>query len=316
MLRYLWRRLLQVPLVLLVVSLTIFLVTRATPGDPVQIMLGAQTSPDAVLAIRREFNLDRPVPVQYALWLGKLLRGDLGRSIRLNDTVTSIIAERLPVSLELASAAMLFALLVSVPLGIVAALRRNTWVDYLCTGYTVTGFAVPNFALAVILIYIFTVKLHWLPITGIGSQENAHAGLWLRFSPFIVPAIALGTLQMAIFTRMLRSSMIDILSRDYLRTARAKGLMPSTIVLVHALKNAMIPFVTVVAIQFGYMIGIQVTIEYIFAVPGLGSALLNAVVSRDFPVIQGITLVIAGFFLLANIAADLLYSVLDPRIRY
>ncbi|MFI5013968.1 MAG: ABC transporter permease [Hyphomicrobiales bacterium] len=316
MLRYLSRRLLQVPLVLLVVSATIFLVTRATPGDPVQIMLGSQTSPDAIEAMRKEFNLDRPIPVQYALWLGKVLRGDLGRSIRLNDPVTSVIAERLPISLELATAAMLFALLVSVPLGIVAALRRNTWIDYLCTGYTVIGFALPNFALAVILIYIFSVKLQWLPITGIGSGENANAGLWVRYSPFIVPAIALGTLQTAIFTRLLRSSLIDVLSRDYVRTARAKGLLPSTIILVHALKNAMIPFVTMVAIQFGYMIGIQVTIEYIFAVPGLGSAVLSAVVNRDFPVIQGVTLVIAGFFLFVNIIADLLYSALDPRIRY
>jgi peptide/nickel transport system permease protein len=316
MLRYLSRRLLQVPLVLVVVSLTVFVITRATPGDPVQIMLGMQTSPEAVAAIRQQFNLDEPLHMQYLLWIGKVLTGDLGRSIRLNDTVASLLAERFPISLQLALAAMLFALIVSMPLGIIAALRRNTWVDYFCTGYTVAGFAIPNFALALILIYVFSIKLDWLPITGIGSSESASGGLWAYFSPFIVPAVALGTLQTAILTRLLRSSMIDVLSQDYLRTARAKGLLPTTVILVHALKNALIPFVTMVMIQLGYLIGVQVTIEFIFAVPGMGSAVLNAVVNRDFPVIQGFTLIIAAFFLFANIAADLIYSFLDPRIRY
>lgn len=314
--RYLGHRLIQVPLVLLVVSLMTFLITRATPGDPVQIMLGMQTSPEAAAAIRAEFNLDQPLPVQYVLWVEKVATGDLGRSIRLNDRVISLLAERLPISLQLAASAMVFALLVSIPLGVIAALRRNTWLDYLCTGYTVLGFAVPNFGLALILIYVFSIKLNWLPITGIGSAETAAAGWWAYFSPFIIPAIALGTLQTAILTRLLRSSMIDVLSQDYMRTARAKGLLPATVVVVHALKNAMIPFVTMAAVQFGYMIGIQVTIEYIFAVPGMGSAILNAVVNRDFPVIQGFTLVIAIFFLLANIVADVLYALLDPRIRY
>ena len=314
--RYLSRRLIQVPLVLFVVSLMTFLITRATPGDPVQIMLGMQTSPEAVAAMRAEFNLDRSLPAQYALWISKVATGDLGRSIRLNDTVTSLLAERFPVSLQLAVAAMVFALAISIPLGVVAALRRNTWVDYLCTGYTVVGFAVPNFGLALILIYVFSIKLDWLPITGIGSAEVAAAGWWSYLKPFIVPAIALGTLQTAMLTRLLRSSMIDILSQDYMRTARAKGLLPATVVVVHALKNAMIPFVTMATVQFGYMIGVQVTIEYIFAVPGMGSAILNAVVTRDFPVIQGFTLVIAAFFLFANIMADMLYALLDPRIRY
>ena len=313
---YLGRRLIQVPLVLLVVSLMTFLITRATPGDPVQIMLGMQTSPAAVAAMRAEFNLDEPLPVQYGLWIGKVVTGDLGRSMRLNDRVTSLIGERLPVSLQLAAAGMIFALLVSIPLGVIAALRRNTWIDYLCTGYTVLGFAVPNFGLALILIYVFSIKLDWLPITGIGSAEAAAGGLWTHISPFIIPAIALGTLQTAMLARLLRSSMIDVLSQDYMRTARAKGLLPWTIVIVHALKNAMIPFVTMAAVQFGYMIGVQVTIEYIFAVPGMGSAVLNAVVNRDFPVIQGFTLVIAIFFLVTNIVADMLYSLIDPRIRY
>jgi len=313
---YLGRRLIKFPLVMIVVSLMTFLITRATPGDPVQIMLGMQTSPEAAAAMRAEFNLDRPMPVQYVMWVGKVVTGDLGRSIRLNDRVTGLLAERFPVSLQLATAGMLFALLVSIPLGVLAAIRRNTWIDYLCTGYTVAGFALPNFGLALLLIWLFSIKLDWLPITGIGSSEAAAGGWWSYLKPFIIPAIALGTLQTAILTRLLRSSMIDVLSQDYMRTARAKGLLPSTVVIVHALKNAMIPFVTMATVQFGYMIGIQVTIEYIFAVPGMGSAILNAVVTRDFPVIQGFTLVIAAFFLFANITADMLYALLDPRIRY
>jgi peptide/nickel transport system permease protein len=313
---YLGRRLIQVPLVLLVVSLMTFAITRATPGDPVTIMLGMQTSPEAAKAMREEFNLDRSLPEQYGLWIAKVLSGDLGRSMRLNDRVTTLIAERLPISLQLASAGMLFALLVSIPLGVIAALRRNSWIDYLCTGYTVMGFAVPNFGLALILIYVFSIQLDWLPITGIGSSEAEAGGFWKHYSPFIIPAVALGSLQTAMLTRLLRSSMIDVLSQDYMRTARAKGLLPANIVIIHALKNAMIPFVTMAAVQFGYMIGVQVTIEYIFAVPGMGSAVLNAVINRDFPVIQGFTLVIAVFFLIMNILADMMYALLDPRIRY
>lgn len=313
---YLGRRLIQVPLVLLVVSLMTFAITRATPGDPVTIMLGMQTSPEAAKAMREEFNLDRSLPEQYGLWIAKVLSGDLGRSMRLNDRVTTLIAERLPISLQLASAGMLFALMVSIPLGVIAALRRNSWIDYLCTGYTVMGFAVPNFGLALILIYVFSIQLDWLPITGIGSSEAEAGGFWKHYSPFIIPAVALGSLQTAMLTRLLRSSMIDVLSQDYMRTARAKGLLPANIVIIHALKNAMIPFVTMAAVQFGYMIGVQVTIEYIFAVPGMGSAVLNAVINRDFPVIQGFTLVIAVFFLIMNILADMMYALLDPRIRY
>jgi peptide/nickel transport system permease protein len=314
--RYLARRLIQVPLVLVVVTLTIFLIVRATPGDPVQIMLGMQTSPEAVAAIREEFRLDEPVLVQYVLWVGDLLQGELGRSIRLNRPVGELLAERFPISLRLAAAAMLFAIAVSIPLGIVAALKRNTWVDYVCTGYTLAGFAIPNFALALILIYVFSIKLGWFPITGIGTEEANSKGLLEAARPYVLPAIALGTLQVAVLTRLLRSSMIDVLSQDYIRTARAKGLFPSTVLFVHALKNALIPYVTMVAIQFGYLIGIQVTIEYIFAIPGMGSAVLSAVVHRDFPVVQGFTLVVAAFFLFANIVADVLYSLLDPRIRY
>ena len=313
---YLAKRLIQMPLVLVVVTITIFLIIRFTPGDPVQIMLGMQTSPEAEAALRAEFRLDQPWHMQYLLWVGDLLQGDFGRSIRMNTPVLQLLAERLPISLSLALSAMVFAVVVSIPQGLIAALKRNTWIDYLATGYTLFGFAVPNFALAMILIYIFSITLGWFPITGIGSGASTAPGFWGAIQPYVLPAVALGTLQTAIFTRLLRSSMIDVLGQDYMRTANAKGLQPLTILLVHALKNAMIPFVTMLAIQFGYLIGIQVTIEHIFAIPGMGSAILSAVVNRDFPVIQGFVLVIAAFFMLANIIADILYGIIDPRIRY
>lgn len=313
MLSYILKRVAQIPLVLLVVTLTIFIVIRMTPGDPVQIMLGMQTSPEAASALRAVFRLDQPLHWQFLYWIGDLFRGDLGQSIRLNQSVVSLLAERLPISLKLASLAMLFAIAVSIPLGIVSAMRRNTWVDYLSTGVTLVGFSVPNFALALILIFVFSVQLEWLPITGIGSEGG---GFIEALKPYILPSLALGMLQVAVLTRLLRSSMIDVLDQDYMRTAQAKGLLPWTRLYVHALKNALIPFVTMVAIQFGYLIGIQVTIEYTFAIPGMGSAILNAVINRDFPVIQGFTLIIAAFFLLANIVADVIFAMLDPRIRY
>ena len=303
-------------MVLVVTTLTIFIVVRATPGDPAELVLGMQTSPDALDALRTKFHLDKPLYQQYLIWLWDVVQGDLGNSIRLNRPVTQMLGERLWVSLQLAIAAILFALIISIPLGILAAIWRNTWVDYVATGFTVLGFSIPNFALAMILIYVFSVNLEWLPITGIGSSTTQDGGLWQFISPFILPAIALGTVQTAYFGRLLRSSMIDVLGQDYIRTARAKGLKPTVVIFIHALKNAMIPFVTMVAIHFGYLIGIQITIEYIFAIPGMGLAVLTAVVNRDFPVIQGFTLVIAVFFLLLNIIADVLYTILDPRIRY
>jgi peptide/nickel transport system permease protein len=313
MVAYVLRRLVQVPLVLIVVSLTIFIIVRATPGDPVQIMLGMQTSPEAEAALRQVFRLDRPVAEQYVLWVFDVVRGDLGNSIRLNQPVADLLMERFPISLKLAFASIAFAIALSVPLGVAAALWRNSWVDYLCTGFTLIGFSVPNFALALILIFIFSIQLEWFPITGIGSGTP---GSWQEAAlPYVLPSISLGILQVAVLTRLLRSSMIDVLSQDYIRTAHAKGLLPVTVIVVHGLRNALIPFVTMVVIQFGFLVGIQVTIEYIFAIPGMGSAMLSAVVNRDFPVIQGFTLVIAMFFLLANIFADVMYSILDPRIR-
>ncbi len=313
---YLLQRLVQVPLVLVVVTMIVFALVHVTPGDPIQIMLGMETSPQAVEALRQQYNLDKPLPEQYAIWVANAVRGNLGSSIRQHVPVTQMIAERFPISLRLAAVAMLFALLIAIPAGIFSALWRNTWLDYALTGLSIGGLSIPNFALALLLIYAFAIKFDWFPITGIGSAVTSAGGLWGAVGPYILPAVALGVQQTAIVTRMLRSNLLDVLTQDYVRTAHAKGLSDRKVIVGHALKNAIIPVVTVVAIQFGYLVGTTITIEFIFAIPGLGSALLEAVVNRDFPVIQGFTLLMAAFFIVANLVADLLYTIIDPRINY
>jgi peptide/nickel transport system permease protein len=312
---YLVRRLVQVPFVLLVVTLIIFSLMHVTPGDPVELMLGQYATPPAIAALRARYQLDRPLHEQYLNWVARAIQGDLGTSIRQSIPVTELIAQRFPISLQLAAFAMLFALLVSIPAGIISAVRRNSPVDYLLTGVSIGGLSIPNFALALILIYFFAVKLGWFPITGIG-KPGGDGTAWSGLAPFVLPAMALGAQQMAIVSRLLRSSMLDVLNQDYIRTANAKGLAFGAVIVGHALKNALLPVVTVVAIQFGYLVGITITIEFIFAIPGMGSAVLEAVIMRDFPVIQGFTLFMAIFFILGNLIADVVYTVLDPRITY
>lgn len=313
---YLLRRLAQVPFVLIVVTLSVFALIHVTPGDPIQIMLGMQTSPEAVTALRKQYHFDRSLSEQYIIWVTGAVRGELGSSIRQRQPVTQMIAERFPISLKLAVASMLFALVIAFPAGILSAIRRNTWIDYLLTGLSIGGLSIPNFTLALLLIYAFAVKLDWFPITGIGSMTKSEGSLWGTLGPFVLPAVALGAQQTAILARLLRSSMLDVLTQDYIRTAYAKGLSRWSVIVIHALRNAMIPLVTMIAIQFGYLVGITITIEFIFAIPGMGSALLDAVVNRDLPVIQGFTLFMALFFILANLVADVMYTIFDPRISY
>lgn len=313
---YLLRRMAQVPFVLIVVTLSVFALIHVTPGDPIQIMLGMQTSPEAVTALRKQYHFDRSLPEQYIIWVTGAVRGDLGSSIRQRQPVTQMIAERFPISLKLAVASMLFALVIAFPAGILSAIWRNTWIDYFLTGLSIGGLSIPNFTLALLLIYAFAVKLDWFPITGIGSMTKSEGSLWGTLGPFVLPAVALGAQQTAILARLLRSSMLDILTQDYIRTAYAKGLPRWSVIVIHALRNAMIPLVTMSAIQFGYLVGITITIEFIFAIPGMGSALLDAVVNRDLPVIQGFTLFMALFFILANLVADVVYTIFDPRISY
>jgi len=312
---YLLRRVAQLPLVILVITVVVFALMRVTPGDPVVIMLGVYASPEALEAARQEFNLDKPLPAQYVLWIGRVVRGDLGISIRTREAVTRTIADRFPTSLTLAAAAILVSLAVAIPLGVIAAYRRNTWIDQASMVSAMAGLSMPNFALALLLIYVFALRLGWVPVTGIGLVSVWENPL-RAIPPYVLPVVALAVAQTAVMARLMRSSMLEVLSQEYIRVARSKGLREHLVLIHHALRNALIPIITVVAIQFAYLVGSTITIEFIFAIPGLGSVLINAVLNRDFPVIQGFTLFMALFFILSNLAADLVYLLADPRIRY
>ena len=312
---YLLRRVAQLPVVILVITVVVFALMRLTPGDPVIIMLGVYASPEALEAARQEFNLDKPLPAQYLLWIGRVIRGDLGISIRTREAVTRIIADRFPTSLTLAAAAVLVSLATAIPLGVLAAYRRNTWIDHASMVAAMAGLSMPNFALALLLIYVFALRLGWVPVTGIGLVSVWENPL-RAIAPYVLPVVALAVAQMAVMARLMRSSMLEVLSQEYIRVARSKGLREPLVLIHHALRNALIPIITVVAIQFAYLVGSTITIEFIFAIPGLGSVLINAVLNRDFPVIQGFTLFMACFFILSNLAADLVYLQADPRIKY
>ena len=312
---YLLNRLLQLPLVLLFVTLILFSLMHVTPGDPVAIMLGVYATPESEAALKADFNLDLPLVQQYVLWVGKIFQGDLGYSIRTREEVTQIIAQRFPISVSLAAAASVVSLLVAIPAGIIAAHRRNTAWDYGLMGFTMLGLSVPNFALALLLILGFAMKLGWVPISGIGFYSFADDPV-RAFTPFILPTVALSVPIIAEMARLVRASMLEVLDQDYIRVARAKGVSEGAILRSHALKNALIPIITISAINFAYLVGTTITIEYIFAIPGVGSSLIQSVINRDFPVIQGLTLIIALFFIVSNIAADLLYALADPRVVY
>lgn len=310
---YILRRLLAMVPVLLLVSLIVFSLLHLTPGDPALSILGEEATPEQVAALRAKLGLNRPLPVQYARWLGAVLRGDLGRSIRSNQPVSEAIVERLPVTVELAVLAMLVSLTIAVPAGIVAAMRRNSFLDTSATFVALLGVSLPNFFLAILLILIFGVKLGWLPPFGYQPLTQGVAGNLQRM---ILPAITLGTALAAIVTRMMRSSLLEVLDQDYIRTARAKGLREARMVRAHALKNALMPVVTIVGLQIGGLLGGAIITESIFVLPGVGRLLVDAIFQRDFPLVQGVVLFVSLAFLFSNFAVDLFYAYLDPRIRY
>jgi len=263
--------------------------------------------------LRRELGLDQPIYIQYAAWTWRLLHGDLGRSIRNGEPVIENVSRRIRPSLQLAALAMAISLVVATPLGILSAARRNTSVDLVGSIFALFGICMPNFLLALLLIFFFGVKLRWLPISGyIDPLEEGLPGL----RSLVLPALTLGLALAAVVTRTLRSSMLDALSEDYVRTARAKGLSESSIIRGHVLKNALIPVVTVLGLQLGTLIGGAVITEYVFALPGVGRLVVDAVFARDYPLVQGVVLLIAVGFILSNLAVDLLYGWIDPRIRY
>ncbi|MBI4014269.1 MAG: ABC transporter permease [Candidatus Rokubacteria bacterium] len=313
MLPYLLRRLASMVPVLLVVSVVVFSLIHLTPGDPVAIMLREEADPATAAALRAALGLDRPLPIQYLTWLGRAARGELGRSIRTNQPVSQAILERLPVTLTLAAAATLLALLVALPAGIVSAVRRNSLADVAGTVAALSGVSLPNFWLAILLIFVFSVTLGWLPPLGWVSPLRDP---WGGLRSLVLPAVTLGTAMAAVVMRMTRSSLLEVLQLDFVRTARAKGLREGGVLLRHALRNALIPVVTVVGLQAGALLGGAIITETVFALPGVGRLLVDAIFQRDFPLVQGVVLFLALNFLVINLAVDLAYAVLDPRIRY
>jgi peptide/nickel transport system permease protein len=307
------RRLAATIPVLLLVTAGVFALIHLTPGDPIDAMMAESVDDSVKRELRRELGLDRPLYLQYASWMGRLLQGDLGRSIRNQEPVIENVGRRIRPSLELAGLAMAISLLVATPIGILSAARRNSPIDRVGTSFALFGICMPNFLIALLLIFVFGVTLRWLPISGyVDPLEEPWDGL----RSLALPAITLGLALAAVITRTLRSSMLEALSEDYIRTARAKGLPDGAVVRRHALRNALIPVVTVLGLQLGTLIGGAVITEYVFALPGVGRLVVDAVFARDYPLVQGVVLLIAVGFILSNLAVDLLYGWIDPRIRY
>ena len=307
------RRLAATIPVLLLVTAGVFALIHLTPGDPIDAMMAESVDDSVKRELRRELGLDRPLYVQYMSWMGRLLQGDLGRSIRNQEPVVENVGRRIRPSLQLAGLAMAISLLVATPVGILSAARRNSPIDRVGTSFALFGICMPNFLIALLLIFVFGVTLRWLPISGyVDPLEEPWDGL----RSLALPAITLGLALAAVITRTLRSSMLEALSEDYIRTARAKGLTDGAVVRRHALRNALIPVVTVLGLQLGTLIGGAVITEYVFALPGVGRLVVDAVFARDYPLVQGVVLLIAVGFILSNLAVDLLYGWIDPRIRY
>ncbi len=325
--RFVTRRLLAMIPLLFGISLVIFTVLRLIPGDPVVIMIGAENAtPDEVVRLRRVLGLDQGIHIQYVKFLGRLIRGDLGTSLASDEPVSRLIWERLPATVELTLAAMTVALAIAIPAGVLSAIRKYSALDTAGTVVALLGISMPNFWLGVMLIFLFALRLGWLPASG--RSEAVSAGLVTLFtsgSPamlitavthLILPAVTLGAALAAVVTRLTRSSMLEVIGQDFVRTARAKGLPGRRIVFHHSLRNALIPVVTVIGLEFGALLGGAVITETIFAWPGIGRLAIRSIVQRDFPVVQGVVLMIAIIRICANLAVDVVYALIDPRIRY
>jgi peptide/nickel transport system permease protein len=310
--RYVLSRLVQIAPVVFGVLVAVFIMLKLTPGDPATAILGVQASPDEVARLRHAMGLDRPWHVQFGLWFANVLRGDLGVSYISKKPVAEMILTRLPVTLELSFWALLIAVLIGIPAGIFSAARRYSPADYMITSFALFGVSMPSFWFAILLILLFSLYLGWLPASGYLPWSR---GVVPHLKSLVMPSLALGLFLTGALVRFSRASMIETLVQDYIRTARAKGIAPRLVLLRHALKNALIPTVTVLGIQFGALLGGAVIIEQIYAFPGVGAMLLVAVNQRDFPVVQGVTLVIAVAFTMTNLLVDVLYTWLNPRIR-
>lgn len=313
MIRFALRRLLATIPTLLVVTLLVFGLVRLLPGDPARLMLGESANPQAIAELRTAMGLDRPIAVQYLAWLGDIVRFDLGRSLVDNTSVSRIIATKLPTTIELAVLSMVVALALAIPAGTISAVRRGGTVDGAVTVFALAGISLPNFFLGILLIYLFSVNLRWVPASGyVGLFDDPARNLSLM----VLPAITIGVSLGAVLTRYLRSSLVETLSQDYVRTALAKGVPGVMVVLRHGLRNAMIPVITAFGLQLGTLLGGAIITEQIFSIPGFGRLIVDAVSTRDLPVIQGVVLIAAVAVFLVSFVVDLLYAAADPRIAY
>ena len=305
------RALLAVP-TLILVSMLIFGLQKMLPGDPVMAMAGEDQDPQVIAVLRLKYHLDEPVPMQYLLWVRDIAHGDLGASLRTSVPVTTLIAQKLPVTLQLAAMGMLIAMCIGIPLGIVAAAARGSALDYGANVLALSGMSIPNFWLGIILIFIVSVKWHLLPSSGYVSPRE---DFWLSIKTMIMPAFVLGAALGAQLMRHTRSAMLGVLRSDYIRTARAKGLLQGAVILKHGFRNALMPIVTILALLFGELLAGAVLTEQVFTIPGFGKLIVDAVFNRDYAVVQGVVLVTAVGFIIVNLLADVLYILLNPRLR-
>jgi peptide/nickel transport system permease protein len=312
--RYLLQRLALVVFVLLGVTLLVFLVTRLTPGDPARVLLGPRATDEQVARLRTSYGLDEPLYVQYVAWLGHIVRGDLGDSIQLHRPVVNEVAERFRGTLLLAVSAMLVAFSLGLLCGVVGALRARTLVDRVLTSILLIGISLPPFWVGLILIIVITLVLRWLPATGMLSATGG--GPFDLLSHLVLPTIALAVVPLAVIARLTRANVLEVLGQLYVRTAHAKGLPPRNVVLRHVLSNTLVGIVTILGLEAGWLLAGTVYIETVFAWPGLGSMLVNAILQRDYPLVQGGVLLVAGVYVVINLATDTLYLYLDPRLRH
>jgi peptide/nickel transport system permease protein len=313
MILYIVRRLGATLLVMAVVAFFVFSLLFLTPGDPAAVIAGDVATDQDIKNIRAKLGLDEPFLVQFGGWVWRLMHGDLGTSIFTNLPVTTLIGQRVQPTVSLTLCTLVVAVLVAVPLGVLAAARAGSWIDRLVMGFSVLGFSVPVFVLAYMLIIVFSVELEWLPVQG---YRPVSEGLWPWLSHLILPSIALGTVYMALIARITRAAMLDVLSQDYIRTANAKGLAPRAVLTRHALKNAGVPIVTVIGLGIALLISGAIVTETVFAIPGIGRLTVDAILRRDYPIIQGVILLFSAVYVLVNLMVDMSYRLFDPRIRY
>lgn len=310
---YIIRRLLLLIPTLLGITIIVFFSMQAIPGDPVEVYLGTFYDEATAQSIRAEYGLDQPVVVQYMQWLGRLVQGNWGKEVLSGDSVILRISERILVSGELILGAMIVALIIAIPAGIISATRPYTASDYTAMTGAMIGVSIPEFFGGILLVLFFSLFLGWLPVQG---YQPWSAGIWVHLSHMILPTFTLGFTRAGVLARLVRSSMLEVISQDYVQTARAKGVKEVSVICQHALKNALIPVVTVIGLQVGFLVGGTIVIETVFSIPGLGQYGISAIASRDYPAVMGFILISSGVFVLTNLLVDLTYALLDPRIRY